>query len=241
METLLQKHWKILTSAAVFLASVSATVSYVSAADLAVVVAPQTSTASGSNGSRVSVGTGGVSTDLTASGETSYYNHDSDATIVGNSLRGYYYDSQLGFFQLNWSSNPNRNVRFVASTSKCSTGYGYRMDGYAYGKYGGLIDFGYSSDISVYYCESDGKLHGHAYSESTGFQSFEGIEFNIWSGIRGITGTAPTSSGNTSDPFFVNNSTVLLDEVPIEVKNSIVQGEKASTYWGDESVFYIVK
>lgn len=52
-----------------------------------------------------------------------YVNKDSDQTMFGNYLKGHYYDTQLGFFKLDWSTNPANNVRFVASTTKCSSGY----------------------------------------------------------------------------------------------------------------------
>jgi len=41
------------------------------------------------------------------------------------------------------------------------------------------MDFDYNSSIYVYYCESDKKLHGFAYSKALGFQNFEGIGFEI--------------------------------------------------------------
>lgn len=155
--------------------------------------------------------------------------------MFGNYLKGYYYDTQLGFFKLDWSANPANNVRFVASTTKCATGYGYALGGYAYGQDGGLIDFDYSSEISVYYCESDQKLHGYAYSVDAGFQSFEGISLEAWSGAYKAT----LMLGE--DPNFVNNSSLLLTEIPPELEALGIQGELQTRTWGIESIFYIVK
>ncbi len=67
----------------------------------------------------------------------------------------------------------NNNVRVISSTDRCATGYGYKLGGFAQGVDAGLINFNYSSDVFVYYCESDSKLHGYAYNEDYGFQSFE--------------------------------------------------------------------
>jgi hypothetical protein len=200
------------------------------------VLSPQTATASGSDNSRISVSTGGLSADATASGTTSYVNSNSDATVIGDYLKGYYYDSMLGFFRLDWSANPSNNVRFVASSTKCASGYGYQLGGYAYGAYGGIINFGYSSNINVYYCQSDNKLHGYAYSSDTGFQNFEGVGFSLLGG--GAVMGAGFSTGS-SDPFFANNSTILLSETPSSITN--IQGEKTSSEIGSEVIFYIVK
>ncbi|MFZ3232599.1 MAG: hypothetical protein WA194_03590 [Patescibacteria group bacterium] len=198
-------------------------------------VAPQSATGNGSNGSVIMVGTGGTSADGTATGMVEYVNKDSDQTVFGNYLRGYYYDTQLGFFKLDWSSNPSDNVRFVASTTKCASGYGYALGGYAYGQDGGLIDFDYSSDVSVYYCENDKKLHGYAYSTDAGFQNFEGISLEAWSGGY----RANFALGE--DPNFLNNSTFLLSSIPPELQATGIQGETQTRSWGVETIFYIVK
>lgn len=209
---------------------------WASATDSFSSVAPQSSTGSGSNGSVIMVGTGGVSADGTATGMVEYVNKDDDQTMFGNYLRGYYYDTQLGFFKLDWSENPSDNVRFVASTTKCASGYGYSLGGYAYGQDGGLIDFDYSSDISVYYCENDKKLHGYAYSVDAGFQSFEGISLEAWSG-----GYRANFALSGEDPYFINNSTMLLSSIPPELQATAIQGETQSRSWGVETIFYIVK
>ena len=121
---------------------------------------PQVATSSGSSNSQVWFSTGGALT-----GTTSYINKDNDSDIIGNYFKGYYYDTVLGFFELDWSLDASQNVRIVSSTDKCSSGYGYKVAGYAYSTVAGFIQFDYSSDIYVYYCEVDKKLHGHAYSD----------------------------------------------------------------------------
>lgn len=88
-------------------------------------VIPQQATSTGSSSSYISTSTG--ATACTSSGATCVVNAGNDATTIGNYLQGYYYDSQLGFFHLNWSANPSDNVRIVASTDVCSSGYGYRF------------------------------------------------------------------------------------------------------------------
>lgn len=136
---------------------------------------PQQTTSSGSNNSTAWFSTGAAST-----GTTSYINKDNDSDTIGNYLRGYYYDTQLGFFRLDWNlTDTTKNVRVISSTDKCGTGYGYKFGGYAYGEAGGYIKFDYNNDIFVYYCESDKKLHGYAYGEHTGFQNFEGLSFEV--------------------------------------------------------------
>lgn len=147
------------------------------AADSSEILSQQTAVFSGSNSSFVTIGTGGLSQDGTASGTVEYVNKDSDQNIYGNFLKGHYYDSVFGFFRLDWSENPENNVRFVASTNRCVGGYGYVLGGYAYSKYAGFVAFNHSSETFVYYCEDDRKLHGYAYGDGVGFQSFEGISF----------------------------------------------------------------
>lgn len=210
----------------------------VSATDVSSTLAPQSATASGSNGSVIMVGTGGISSDGTASGVVEYVNKDNDQAILGNYLKGYYYDTELGFFKLDWSADTSKNVRFVASTTRCATGYGYSLGGYAYGQDGGLIDFGYSPSASVYYCESDQKLHGHAYSVDAGFQNFEGISLVAWNGSYHELFVGAGTGQNSN---FVNDSTMLVTGIPEELRPTLIQGETMTRSWGAESVFYIVK
>ncbi|MDP2104079.1 MAG: hypothetical protein Q8K26_04115 [Candidatus Gracilibacteria bacterium] len=196
---------------------------------------PQPATSSGSNNSTVWFSTGGLSLDETASGTTSYINKTNDSDTIGNYLRGYYYDTQFGFFRLDWNLvDTTKNVRIISSTDKCGTGYGYKFGGYAYGEAGGYIKFDYNNDIFVYYCESDDKLHGYAYSEHTGFQSFEGLSFEIIA----LSGNTPSLTFG-SDSFFVNNTSLIL--MGLSGRSTDIQGESVANQKGREVIFYIVK
>lgn len=176
---------------------------------------PQSALSSGSNNSQVSFSTGAAST-----GTTSYWNKNNDSDTIGNYLRGYYYDTQFGFFRLDWSADATQNVHIISSTDKCGTGYGYKFGGYAQSDTAGFIKFDSDANNFVYYCESDKKLHGWAYSEHLGFQSFEGITFSILS----LSQNTPTlSSGTGGDPFFVNNNSLILMGLPSSTEN--IQGK----------------
>lgn len=170
-------------------------------------IVPQEAAFSGSNNSQVWFSTGLTSTGATS--YTSYINKDNDSDTIGNYLRGYYYDTQFGFFKLDWSADTTKNVRIVSSTDKCSSGYGYKFSGFASGSTVGFMQFDYSNDIYVYYCEADKKLHGYAYSEHIGFQSFEGLSFEIASLAQNLQ---TLTSGD--DPFFVNNNSLILMNLP---------------------------
>lgn len=182
----------------------------------------QSATTTGGNTNTVWFSTGTTSTG--AQYYVQYVNRDNDSSIVNNYLQGYYYDTQFGFFKLDWdSTTPSNNVRIVDSTDKCPTGYGYKLGGYARGEDVGFLDFDFDNDIYVYYCESDQKLHGYAYDFDLGLQSFEGIGFNI---AASSTNTASLIGGN--DPFFVNNNSIIL--LP-NTESTSVQGDIASTDW----------
>ena len=192
---------------------------------------PQSAQSPGSNGSTVWFSTGGTMT-----GTTSYWNEDNDSNVIGNYLRGYYYDTQFWFFKLDW--NPldlTQNIRIISSTDKCSTGYGYRFWGYAQSETVWLINFGYSNEIYVYYCELDKQLHGYAYSEHIGFQNFEGISFEVIALSQNMT-SLPM---NSNDPFFVNNNTMIL--MGLQSSKTDIQGESISSKKWKEAIFYIVK
>lgn len=181
------------------------------------------STAVGSNSGTIeTVGTGASSPVYTASGYTSVVNSGDDSSTVGNYFRGYYFDSNYGFFKLDWSADTTQNVRILESTDKCAAigigGYGYKIGGYAKSEEVGFIKFDYSSDIFVFYCDSDKKLHGYAYSDIAGFQNFEGISVDI-SG-------APSVLTTFSDPFFSLDS---------------IQGESPITDPNKEIFFYVIK
>lgn len=97
----------------------------------------------------------------------------------------------------------------------------------------GFLDFDYSSDIFVYYCDSDSKLHGYAYNEDYGLQSFEGIRFTI----AAVPDNTPSLASNTA-PFFVNNNSVILSA---PAGAGTIQGDQQSNDWGKSMLFYIVK
>ncbi len=77
----------------------------------------QTSTSFGSNSGQISFLTNTVY----------YINKNNDSEAVGNYFSGSYYESQFGFFRLNWSEDMSKNVRIVGSTNKCPSGYGYKL------------------------------------------------------------------------------------------------------------------
>jgi len=78
-------------------------ISSVYAADVvSSVFTSQTATASGSSNSIISV-----------DNNLSYINKGDNSAIIGNYFSGYYYDSILGYFETDWSSNRTENVRVV--------------------------------------------------------------------------------------------------------------------------------
>lgn len=185
----------------------------------------------GSNNSTVSV---------IGASDAQYWNKGNNSTIIGNYFRGFYYDSQYGFFRLDHNKGtPSENVTVVSSTSACSSGYGYKLWGFAYSESFGFIDFDYNSSIFVYYCESDKKLHGYAYNQSIGFQNFEGIGFEIIPNVGTVTQT-------TSTGVFVNDTTSIPN---IPVFTGATSNFDYNSIFGDtfnldatqESIFYIVK
>ncbi|HBB27556.1 TPA: hypothetical protein DCZ36_03625 [Candidatus Gracilibacteria bacterium] len=191
---------------------------------------PQGATSSGSNNNQIWFSTGGAS-----SGTTSYWNKDNDSDTIGNSLRGYYYDTQFGFFTLDWNTtDTTQNVHIVSSTDKCGTGYGYKFGGYARSDTAGYIKFDSDVNNFVYYCESDKKLHGWAYSEHLGFQSFEGMSFEV---VTLSQNNPSLTSGN--DPFFVNNTSLILINLPNNPTD--IQGKGLAKKQGQEVIFYIIK
>jgi len=190
-----------------------------------------TADAPGSNGSVIQTGAG--------TSEVAYVNKWNNSTVVGNFFQGYYYDTLLGFFRLDWSSNVSENVSIVGSTWACPSGYGYKLWGYAYSETAGLIDFDYSGSVFVYYCEVDKSLHGFAYSDIAWLQNFEGIGFeiipNIWT-IAEVTGTW----------IFVNDVTNIVDIVTYTWATSnydynVIWGDVVNLDATEESIFYIIK
>ena len=157
-------------------------------------------------------------------------------------MSDYYYDSVLGFFKLDWSSDSSENVRIIWSTDECPTWYGYKLWWYAFSSTLWYIDFNYNDDIFVYYCSSDDSLHGHAYSRHLWFQSFEWIWFQVTSSI-----TTQNNIEDTIDTLnFVNDQTDLTErnsyvwsDSNITIRD--VNGDIIEIEADQESLFYIIK
>lgn len=170
---------------------------------------------------------------------TYYVNKWDNSTAVWNYFEWYYYDSNLGYFLLDWSTNPNENVRIVDSTSECSTWYGYKLWWKSYSAYFGFMDFNYSEDIFVYYCLADAKLHWLAYSPYIWFQNFEWIALELFP-------TISTAFLNPSSEIFVNDVTSI-DEVEWFVgswsnkDDDSVGWERYNLDDTQEATFYIIK
>ncbi len=196
----------------------------------------QSATASGSNNSIISVDS-----------NLSYINKWDNSSVIGNYFKGYYYDSILGYFQTDWSSNPLENVRVRSSTSACGTAYGYKLWWYAYSTAFWFVDFDYNSSVFVYYCVDDASLHWYAYNETLGFQNFEGISFDIRVSAA-LDPVVPTGTG-----VFVNDNTNIIESIPPSspgnnggwsnsnfdgnsIQNDIIKFESQK-----ESLFYIIK
>lgn len=185
-----------------------------------------------SNGSFVTTGTG--------TSEVAYINKWNNSTVVGNYFQWYYYDTQLGFFRLDWSTDTSENVRIIGSTGACPTWYWYKLGWYAYSDSAGFIDFDYNSTIFVYYCEVDKELHGFAYSDMVGFQNFEWIGFEI---IPNIGTIADIDTGTW---VFVNDVTSINDIVTFTGATSnydynTIGGDIVNLDATEESIFYIIK
>lgn len=192
----------------------------------------QWATSYGSNGSQVWFSLGGVSTEI-----TSYWNKNNDSDVIGNYLRGYYYDSQFGFFKLDWNGvDMMKNVHIISSTDKCGSWYGYKFSGYAYSDTAGYINFNYDTNNFVYYCEADKKLHGYAYGEQIGFQNFEWISFEV---VALAQNNQSLPSGN--DPFFVNNNSTIIMNLPPDFNPSTIQWKGLAGKLWQEVIFYIIK
>ena len=181
-------------------------------------IAQQTALSAGSNNSLVTFS-------HNPAANTYYVNQWWNSTIIWNYLKGYYFDDKLGYFKLDWSTTTSENVRFVSSTEKCWTSYGYKLWGYAYSNYFWFMDFDFDNNIFVYYCEGDNKLHGYAYNEFSGFQSFNGIGFAISS-----TGSFVWAQ---SSNLFVNDTT------NINAKNAYTGSDSNLSKWIGWNIFNI--
>ena len=193
-----------------------------------------------------------------------YYvnNNPNFDTIQWNYLSWYYYDSTYGFFKLNWDTNTANNVQVVnssASADKCNWTTSYKFSWYA--KWADLngnstadawyIDFDYAehhsnpaySDIYVYYCSDDKKLHWYAYSSDLWFQNFEWLSVDIFTQWN-----VSTLLIKKDDPFFVNNFTDILNDTywssswnSVWNWNSNIQWDIITKETWKEMIFYITK
>ena len=146
-------------------------------------------------------------------GAASYINKNNDSDIIENYFTGAYYDSQFEFFQLNWSTDTTKNVRIIGTTGKCSSGYGYKLGWFAYNDQAGFVRFDFSDSLYVYYCQSDKKLHGYAYSEHIGFQNFEWIGFEI--DALSLSTSAPQTTGTSQSPSTGVTSTIFTNDTSL--------------------------
>ncbi len=203
----------------------------------------------GSNGSIVSIQIWG-----SPSAGLYYINKGDNSSVVGNYFRGYYYDSILGYFQVDALSHGNENVRVVWSTDRCSNWYGYKLWGYAYSEHFGFVDFDYNEDIYVYYCMADTSLHGYAYSDHVGFQNFEWISFPILVEIQEDPSDLPTQTGSfVNDAVEIHHESMGSDTsgnggIPhnAQAENSnfhteTIQNDVFKFEVDKESLFYIIK
>lgn len=206
---------------------------YVYAEDVvAEVFSAQTSSASGSNNSRISVWN-----------YLSYINKRNNSTIIWNYLSGYYYDDFNGFFKTNWSTNPAENVSIIGSIDSCGSSYGYKLWGYSYNDQVWFVDFDYSPTIFVYYCVDDNSLHGYGYSTHVWFQNFEWITFTIE-----VSPTTPQLLWSST--WFINGSTSIWINTPVvpiwqatdsNVSSNTIQADLFEFDSADETLFYIIK
>ena len=199
----------------------------------------QTATLKGSNNSEVT-----FSNNLT----TYYINKDNNNSSIWDYFKGYYYDNRFWYFRLDWSPTKTNNTRIVSTTSKCASWDWYKLWGFAYSKYAWYIDFDYDSNIYVYYCESDEKLHGYWYSKHLWFQAFEWIWFKIVS--------IDTTPDIEDDGWFTNDWSVIENDTTNWTNNwsseniwgwdryEIENAEIIEWDWAfnkDESIFWIIR
>ncbi len=206
------------------------------AADVSYQIPTQNATQSWSSNSFINI-------DTSWSQSLKYVNKWDNSSIIGNYFSGLYYDTNLGFFKTDWSTNQAENVRIVGSSALCSTWYGYKLGWYAYSDDFGFVDFDYNSQIFVYYCENDSSLHGYSYSLNNWLQNFEGITFQIqtqasnpWSDPTGNNqfvndSTTVTNDGDVNDPSSINSNFT-----PTSIQNDSFEFEAVN-----ESLFYIIK
>ncbi len=116
-------------------------------------------------------------------GATKYINTNGDATTMDNRLGWYFINTLYGPFVFDWGSDTNLGAHISGSTPLCSQWFGYKFSWFvrSLGNVGSNISplwyirLDNPQDDGVYYCESDGMLHGFAYSDHLGRINFEGI------------------------------------------------------------------
>lgn len=168
---------------------------------------------------------------------TYYVNKWDNSDIVWDFLKGFYYNSLYGFFELNRSTDESKNVKIISSTDACNSWYGYKLGWYAKSETVWLIDFDYNNWVFVYYCMDDGKLHWKAFSEVIGYQNFEWLSFDI------LPSFSSTVLNSSTDSMFVNNTTTIFlnEKTTVSNKSSPSIAKKEAINYGEESIFYIWK
>ncbi len=195
----------------------------------AYLITPQYSTWLWSNNSVISF-------TWTTNNEWYYVNDDNNSSIIWNYFQWYYYDNLFWFFKLDWSTNPDDNVKIESSTSLCWTWYWYRFSWEAYSEISGYIDFNYNSTTFVYYCLDDWELHWTAYWKYIWFQDFEWIAILIVPDVISLIEK-------------VNNDWLFQNDTSDIEKSTTITSEEIETVWWDliqidpkkESIFYIIK
>ena len=161
---------------------------------------------------------------------TQYINTNGDATTIGNRLGWYYIDMLYGPFVFDWGIDTNLEAHISGSTPLCSQWFGYKFSWFvrSLGNAGSnvsplwYIRLDNPQDDGVYYCESDGMLHGFAYSDHLGRINFEGIRLE-----RSYTTFSSTLTLDTNLSY--NNSSNLLVNLFSSASGSVFDLSNSST------------
>lgn len=162
---------------------------------------------------------------------TQYINTNGDATTIGNRLGWYYIDTLYGPFVFDWGIDTNLEAHISGSTPLCSQWFGYKFSWFvrSLGNAGSnvsplwYIRLDNPQDDGVYYCESDGMLHGFAYSDHLGRINFEGIRLE-----RSYTTFSSTLTLGANLSY--NNSSNLLVNLFSNASGSTFDLSNASTW-----------
>jgi len=174
-----------------------------------------------------------------------YINRWNNSSVIGNYFEWFYFDSMLWYFEFDWSTDDDLNVRIVWSTNVCPGSYGYKLGGYSYSPAFWLMDFDYNESTFVYYCESDWFLRWYARAEFWWFQNFEGITFDILS-----FSDVPIETPPWDDDTFVNPETNIDGSPPgwnsstqtnSNFTPNSIQNDRFEFDVKLESLFYIIK